>query len=203
MIFTKAATGAMATPITTTVTHNAVTPLNKNIVATVETPCSGQESPGTASKTGATHVTTKKSNHDKVEEWENAMETDDAMTTETNHLTPDETTTQTRESNKDENEIMSTGLVNFVNKSRKTLNQVRSNKLTRMQEWTQVKGKRHHTAVYNTESKDTRVNTTAKDIMKQRGEVAVETTTTRDTPVQVEFKVSNATKSFNLRDAMG
>ena len=39
--------------------------------------------------------------------------------------------------------------------------------------------------------------------MKKRGERAVEANTDKDTPVQVEFKVTKTAKSFNLRDALG
>ena len=39
--------------------------------------------------------------------------------------------------------------------------------------------------------------------MRKRGEKLVEANTDKETAVQVEFKVSNTTKSFNLRDALG
>ena len=49
--------------------------------------------------------------------------------------------------------------------------------------WTKVTGKRENATIYNTESKDTRVDETATEIMKRRGEMAVEAATNRDTPI--------------------
>ena len=63
--------------------------------------------------------------------------------------------------------------------------------------------KRTQIELYSTEKHDTRVQTTAQDIMKRRGEMAVEAATSRDTPIQVEFKITKATKNFNLREALG
>ena len=69
--------------------------------------------------------------------------------------------------------------------------------------WTTVHNKKRQTVIYNAEETDTRIKDSVKTIMRHRGDRAVEKVTDKDTPVQVEFKVSTTTKSFNLREALG
>ena len=69
--------------------------------------------------------------------------------------------------------------------------------------WTTVTRKRNSTVIYATESMDTRIQDTPREVMKRRGDVAIEPSTNKDTPVSVEFKIPPTTASFNLRDAIG
>jgi len=69
--------------------------------------------------------------------------------------------------------------------------------------WKKVHNKKREATIYNAEENDTRVQETTRDVLKKRGEHAVEANTDKDTPVHVEFKVTKTTKSFNLREALG
>ena len=79
-----------------------------------------------------------------------------------------------------------------------------SSKNTNDNPWiTPVKKKRSHVDVTTNEEADTRVKVSVHDTIKQRGDELTEETTTKTTPVKVEFKLNNVTTRFNARTALG
>ena len=71
-------------------------------------------------------------------------------------------------------------------------------------EWiTPGKKKRPHVDVCAAEESDSRVKESVHEIIKKRGEILTEETSSKLTSVKVEFKIKNNTTQFNVRTALG
>ena len=151
--------------------------------------------------TKMTEAAKGRNNEDEVDAWELARETE-------NESSYEETTTEKDDYGEhdltlnDACENMDWGKIG-EEQEQSQKNETTKTSVESTPGWTQVNKKKRDATIYNAEETDTRVNENVKEIMKKRGERAVEANTDKDTPVQVEFKVTKTAKSFNLRDALG
>ena len=153
-----------------------------------------QQMTQTSAGTFTTEIDTQNDNSNEVEKWENTMEQEAATQDQQNEMDKED---EYGINNEVLNEAC--GQMDWSQFDTQPNTQTRTNKRN---EWIKVHKKRS-TVIHNSEETDTRVTDSVRAIMRQRGDKAVEAATNKDTPVQVEFKVKNTTKSFNLREALG